>query len=323
MRLAALSTYIPPERIAAEAIVRAAGGSLAEARVFERMFGLQAVARFPQGRALSDLFAPMIPELEAAHDGAPPDTLITVSGLPGSGAETRLNPGDLTARFGFLRQISHLYRIDQNNCGGVFWALDMARNLLTAGGARSVLVLAGDTHAPLALADRYLPGCTLMGDALCGFVLDRKPGGLQVGPIALHSHPEFCFGHAGNSAQMGRFFRAHGDLVRSALDAVGFDWFGQGALLPHNVNRFAWQSFARETGLPASRIRLGLLPDVGHCYTTDPFLLLAQELSATPRPPAPLTLVSAGIGGFVGACRLTPEASLSLLSSFQIKETVS
>jgi 3-oxoacyl-[acyl-carrier-protein] synthase-3 len=318
MRLASLSTHIPKGRVATADIVRLATGSTAEARVFERMFGLSSVAVADPTKSLRDHFRPVIEQLCTGHDGTPPDALICVRGLPLHLPQSRLSLAELRDTHPFLADVRHCYEIDQNNCSGLFWALDLARVLMETGVARCVAVLAGDCHAGLTLADRYLPGCTLMGDAFCGLVLDDQPGGLRVGSPVLHSHPEFSFGYAGNVAQMGAFFAAHNRIVRGVLDELGFGWDDTALLLPHNVNRLAWQVFAQETRLRADRIHLGLLPEIGHCYTCDPFLLLQAELRTPQRrsPDDPMTLLSVGMGGFAGGCQIhdrrSPHPSRSL-----------
>lgn len=305
MRLAALSTHIPQDRVGTADIVRAATGSAAEARVFERMFGLSSVAISRPELSLGAQFLPVLEQLKHQAERTP-DALIYVRGLPLHLPQSRLPLTELRATHPYLAGVRHCYELDQNNCSGLFWALDLARILIEMRVAQSVVVLAGDTHAGLSLADRYLPGCTLMGDAFCGLVLDDQPGGLRVGAQALHSHPEFSFGYAGSVAQMGSFFAAHNRIVRAVLEEIGFGWDTAAPLLPHNVNRFAWQVFSQETRIRPDRIRLGLLPDIGHCYTCDPFLLLDAELRAQDRqaPAEPLTLVSVGMGGFAGGCQI-------------------
>jgi 3-oxoacyl-[acyl-carrier-protein] synthase-3 len=111
---------------------------------------------------------------------------------------------------------------------------------------------------------------------------------------------------------MGAFFAAHSHMVAEALEGVNFDWAGQGALLPHNVNRLAWTSFSQSHGVDLSRIRLDLLPDVGHCYICDPFLLLANELRRDPQLSGAPTLLSVGMGGYVGAANILPAPAKTL-----------
>jgi 3-oxoacyl-[acyl-carrier-protein] synthase-3 len=306
VRIAALATYVPEGRIDAEEIIRAAGGSPTEARVFRRLFGLDQVSVACRKECLHNHFRRVIADLSAASLGERPDTLIHVRGRPLKQASERLPLDHLRREHWLFSQVERHYEIDQTNCSGLFWALDFARILLEAGEMRCAVILAGDHHSDLRLGDRYLPGSTLMGDAFCGLLLDGSSAGIQIGALALHSHPEFSFGYAGDMEQMGAFFAAHGRIVRSALNEIGFDWGAGTPLLPHNVNRLAWQVFCRETGMAMERIRLGLLPDIGHCYTCDPFLLLDAELRwrATDQSSPDLTLVSVGMGGFVGACRL-------------------
>ncbi|MEP3300175.1 MAG: hypothetical protein ABJO27_27445 [Pseudoruegeria sp.] len=309
MRLAGLATHIPTERIAAETIVEAAGGTRAEAQVFCRLFDMTHVSAVPEGETLTQQLSGVIDDLSCDPSVSAPDALIHVHGQPFQGPNGIASPIQPLRRIHpFLANVQRFYEVDQHNCSGVFWALDLARTLLGTGLATSVLILGGDSHIGLPLRDRYVPGCTLMGDAFCGIVVDLDQTGPQFGEIALHTHPQFARGRAGTTAEMGAFFAAHGDMVADALKDVNFDWSGEGVLLPHNVNRMAWSSFARSHEVAASRIRLDLLPDVGHCYVCDPFLLLASERKHDPHLRGAPTLLSVGMGGYVGAVDMMPAA---------------
>ncbi|PRY76664.1 3-oxoacyl-[acyl-carrier-protein] synthase-3 [Yoonia maritima] len=311
MRLAGLATHIPTGRIAAETIIAAAGGTRAEAQVFCRMFDMTHVSAVPEGETLMPQLSGILDDLNCDQDVSVPDALIHVHGQPlqvPNGVASPIQP--LRQSHPFLANVQRCYDVDQHNCSGMFWALDLARTLLGTGLATSVLILGGDSHIGLPVRDRYVPGCTLMGDAFCGIVVDLDQAGPQFGKIALHTHPEFASGRAGTTAQMGAFFAAHSDMVARALEDVNFGWSGKGALLPHNVNRMAWSSFARSYNVAASRIRLDLLPDVGHCYVCDPFLLLAAERERDPHLRGAPTLLSVGMGGYVGAAGIVPAAKI-------------
>ncbi|KZK81518.1 3-oxoacyl-(acyl carrier protein) synthase III [Pseudovibrio sp. W64] len=309
MRLAELATYIPEDRIDAEEIIHAAGGTSTFARVFQRMFGIERVAATPTGTKTIEPLGRICDALADKHPENLPSALIHVRALPLqflSGSSPAIS---LRQSHRFLSRIQNYYEVDQANCSGLFWALDLGRTLLETGVASSVLILAGDNLSERDLTDRYLPGLTLMGDAYCGLLLDNEVCGLQVCDVTLRCQPEFSFGYSGNSDQMARFFAAHTKLVLNALEAVSFGWEGQTSLLPHNINTLVWHRFSQETGLEGNRIRLGLLPDIGHCYTTDPFLLLDHELHTARKCASEtrnddLALISVGMGGFVGACRL-------------------
>jgi 3-oxoacyl-[acyl-carrier-protein] synthase III len=309
MRLAAIAADIPMNRIDAEDIVRAAGGTTAEARVFKQLFGIEQVSASTDDASVTSNFEIILDQLAAEHAGYKPDAIIYVHGLP---LQYRKGGSPVTelAAHPLLAQVRLRYEVDQYNCSGMFWALEMADSLLRSQTARAVVILAGDGHANLSLAERYVPGCTLMGEAYCGLVVDGEAGGWRFQPMALHVRPEFHFGRAGTSQQMSQFFSAHNTMVRAVLEQTGFDWSGRTPLLPHNVNRLVWKQFCRDCSLEFSRVNLNLLPDIGHCYTSDAFLLLSALLHDAKADYDTATLVSVGMGGFIGACELRNSAPL-------------
>ncbi|SCW88827.1 3-oxoacyl-[acyl-carrier-protein] synthase-3 [Rhizobium mongolense subsp. loessense] len=311
MRLAAIAAHIPAGRIDADDIIRAAGRPLSEARVFKHLFGIEQVSAPSAPGPLASDFELILDQLLDSHSGPRPDAMIYVHGLPlqyarGRSPFTELNSHPL------LAGVKVKYEVDQHNCSGVFWALEMARHLLHGKVAHSVLIIAGDSHANVPLADRYVPGCTLMGEAYCGLIVDREDDGWRFEPIVLHIKPEFYFGRAGTPQQMNAFFSSHSSMVKAALDEAGFDWLGPAPLLPHNVNRLAWQQLCRDYRLDYDRVDLSLLPDVGHCYTSDPFLLLSELLSRADTDANAATLISVGMGGFVGACTIHKQISFPM-----------
>jgi 3-oxoacyl-[acyl-carrier-protein] synthase-3 len=194
--------------------------------------------------------------------------------------------------------------VDQHNCAGLFWALQMARQLLEAGLADCIAIVAGDCLAEFSLSRRYVPGCTLIGDAFAAVVVDAGPGGVQIGEIALSYRPEFAFGLYGSEAEMRCFNQAHDRMVKDALDTVGFLWDSNEKLLPHNVNKLIWLPFCRRQEIDLDRVQLQLLPDIGHCYTTDPLLLLDNLLTGANLEDDAVTLLSVGLGAYTGACRV-------------------
>jgi 3-oxoacyl-[acyl-carrier-protein] synthase-3 len=303
MRLAAIAADIPADRIDAEDIVRAAGGTIAEARVFKQLFGIEQVSASAGDASVVGKFELILDRLAAEHFGDKPDAIIYVHGLP---LQYRRGASPVTelATHPILAKVLLRYEVDQYNCSGMFWALEMADNLLRSRTAKAVAILAGDGHANLSLAERYVPGCTLMGEAYCGLVVDGEAGGWQFQPMALHVKPEFHIGRAGTPQQMSQFFSAHNAMVRAVLEQTGFDWSGSTPLLPHNVNKLVWRQFSRDYALELERVDLSLLPNIGHCYTTDAFLLLSALLHDAGADHDAATLVSVGMGGFVGACEL-------------------
>jgi 3-oxoacyl-[acyl-carrier-protein] synthase-3 len=305
MRLTALACHIPERRIDAEAIITAAGGRQADARVFTKLFGIERVAASEPGEPVAERFAPVLHSLARLPLTSPIDTLIYVHGLP-----TPYSPGRspltelLRTHQRLLASVRLLYELDQHNCAGLFWALEMARQLLLAQLAQCVAILAGDCLADVPLSRRYVPGCTLIGDAFAALLLDAGPGDIQIGTISLSHRPEFASGLYGSESEIRRFNQAHDQMVTDALDVVGFRWHGDEILLPHNVNKLIWVPFCRRHQIDPRRLHLHLVRDTGHCFTTDPFLLLHRLISdSTPGVDA-VSLLSVGLGAYTGVCRV-------------------
>nr|WP_230416257.1 3-oxoacyl-[acyl-carrier-protein] synthase III C-terminal domain-containing protein [Micromonospora tarapacensis] len=87
-------------------------------------------------------------------------------------------------------------------------------------------------------------------------------------------------------------------VIRDALDDAGRCLDDVSLVLPHNVNRFSWNTAAKELGLPIDRIYLENVPKLAHCFCADPFLNLATaRAEGAVRPGDTLLLVSAGQSG--------------------------
>ena len=305
MRIAALACHVPERRIDAEAIITSAGGRRADARVFTKLFGIERVAASEPGEPLSERFAPVLRCLARSVRATPIDTLIYVHGLP-----TQYPPGkspmtELCKLFPHLfLSVRLLYEVDQNNCAGLFWALRMARELLMAELAHCIAIVAGDCLADFSLAHRYVPGCTLIGDAFAALLLDAGPDGMQVGKVALQHRAEFSAGLYASESEIRRFNEAHDQMVTDVLDAIRYPWHGQEKLLPHNVNKLIWMHYCRKQRLDMNRVQLELIRDIGHCYTTDPVLLLHGLRAAGKLDGETVTLLSTGLGAYTGACRV-------------------
>ena len=305
MRLAALAVEVPPARIAVADCAAAAGASAGEGKAFSRLFGIERVAAVePAG---SHPFEAILDRLAERHDGSRPDALLHVHGSPVQHAPGASPAARLLARHPFLAAVSQAAELDQQNCSTLFWALAAASGLLASGAARTVAILAGDDHAAMPLAERYAPGCTALGDAHAGLVLDARPGGVRLGDVVLRTRTEFHPGRFGTPEEVAAFNGAHTELVAEILGALGPGPAGEAEpILAHNINRLCWSKFCRDTGTDPARIRLGLLPDVGHCWTLDAALLL-KWLLAEPDRPASAAMLSVGQGGFLGGARVTFE----------------
>lgn len=303
LRLAALATLIPQERRSVADCVAAAGGTAMDAKVFSRLFGIDRVSVLQGDHDPVSLFANLLAEAMTtrAPGAAPPDTAIHVHGNPvqaGAAGHLLQQLRDIAPA---LSGLERCYEMDQQNCSTLFWAIDAAGALIQSGAARSVVILIGDLMGLLPDAERYAPGCTAIGDAVAVLLLDGQSGGLRLGRPYLATLPEHASGRFGSLAEIAAFNNCHTALVSRILSVLGSD--GPGCTRPilgHNVNRLSWGRFVKDTGTDPDRIRLDLLPDIGHCYTLDALLMLPGLLD---QGGDEADLLSVGQGGFLAGSR--------------------
>jgi 3-oxoacyl-[acyl-carrier-protein] synthase III len=302
MRLAATASVVPTETLAVEDCVTAAGHPPVEARAFRRIFGIDEVRVWPRDKGFAEILRGLLDDLEDSG-AAPPDTFIYVHACPLHAVAAKAVLQSPRGVHPFLAQVGQVCEMDQNCCATLFWALDAARNMLRRGTARSILVVAGESFSDMTAADRYMPACTVLGDAYTAMVVDGGAGGLRVSDIVLRSNPEFHFGLYATDAEVHAFNRAQVRLTADVLDGMKFRPNGGEPILPHNINRFIWDQYCAASGTPRGQVWLGLLAGHGHCCSTDAFLGIDRFLGADDIRTA--VLVGVGQGGFVGGCRVS------------------
>ncbi len=290
-----MATHIPEARRSVVDCVLAAGGTVSEAKAFGRLFGIDTVAVTPVDQTVQDIFGALIARVVG---GAVPDTVIYVHGNP-------VQPGADGVVLGHVRAllvgVERAYEMDQQNCSTLFWALEGARLLLAAGTARCVLILAGDGMNGLAAGERYAPGCTAIGDGYVALLVDAQPGGVRLSVPFLATRAVHHSGRFGTADEVQAFNAGHSGFVGEILQGLGTGMAADGPpLLGHNVNRLSWAKFCKDTGFDRDRIRLDLLPDVGHCYTADAFLMLPKLVADGKEG----DLLSVGQGGFLAGCKV-------------------
>lgn len=298
--MAAAAHLVPKRTLSVEDCVAGAGHPAIEARAFRRIFGIDRVHAWPAEASFPDLLRALLDRLPAT-DAAPPDALIYAHACPlhaMPATATLAGPGGLHPR---LARVEQVFEMDQNCCATLFWALRAARGMLASGAARSILVVGGESFSDLPLTERYIPACTVLGDALVALQLDALRTGVQVCDLVLHTHSEFHAGLYAAAPDADAFNRAQTRLMSGVLDALGFEAEGEEPILPHHINRFGWEQFCAQSGTPGERVWLDLIAGHGHCCSTDAFLHLERFLGDAARS---AVLVAVGQGGFVGGCRL-------------------
>lgn len=307
MRLTRMADDIPTARVDAVDIIQAAGGSRSEARVFSKLFGIEHVAALPRTDSLLNTFLSLLDRLDVSADETPIDTLIYVHALPIQPIEGEGLTTALIRRHPALTQVKHCYEIDQHNCGGGFWGLKMLQSLFRAGLSQRALLVLGDSLSTFALGERYIPGCTILGDGFVVMLLDNQDDGIQLTPPFIEHRAEFWPGLFVESQQKSAFYAEHNAMMDHALKEIEFSFQTHDTLLPHNINRLTWLNFTRLHPEFEARIDTRLLPEVGHCCAADPFLLLSRRLENSQPLSKRCGLLSIGAGAFIGACSVLPD----------------
>ncbi|NKI73720.1 3-oxoacyl-ACP synthase [Dickeya sp. CFBP 2040] len=304
MNLVSLKTYVPKTRIPLDTLVESRGGKSSEAKIFRQLFGFNHASSLAEDESAQTCFLQLLGQACASLiDGPKIDAVILVQGLPARSPRQHVDLDVLRASCEAISDQALLFNLNQQNCATLFWGLKLADRLLSRGEVKRVALLAGDTLADFALSERYVPGCTLIGDAFACAILDAGWGECTISDIHCCHRPEFWPGLDGTQDDIRKFYRAHDELAGMALNLYTADLREQAWLLPHNINKLAWQTWARHPANAQQRVATDLINETGHCYTTDPLLLL--ESYAPAKTGCPAILLSVGLGGWVGSATVT------------------
>lgn len=181
MRLEALETLIPDTRIPAAQIIAAAGGTPDEVQGFRQLFGMDSVAMADPAHGAMGYLADLLGRLTPFDASQGPVALFHAHSLPMRADQRLTTAPKVQAALSHLgADRVELIEVDQFNCAGMFYAMASAERMLEAGQITEALIFAGDCLSDWPLAERYLPGCTLLGD---GYALLR----LSCAPVAYRS----------------------------------------------------------------------------------------------------------------------------------------
>lgn len=307
MRLVAHANHVPEARLTVEDCILAAEKPRMEAKAFPRIFGIRQVSTCPEDLDLGPLMSGMLDDVQtkAGSDAVKPDVVIYAHANPVQAVKGSNAIRAMAKSHPFLTETQDVFEMDQNCCATLFWALEVAKGMIARGTANAVVILAGDSYSALPKADRYLAGCTVLGDAFTALLLDGREDGAQIRDIALETHLDFPSGHYGSSEETHAFNAAHAKMVGDVLTRIGHG--ADEPLLPHNINSFSWNQYCARTGLDPAQVWLDQLSDLGHCGTIDGVLNLDRFLDADPAASA--VLLGLGQGGFVGGCRVSKSQS--------------
>ncbi|MEZ5868453.1 MAG: hypothetical protein R3D46_08410 [Defluviimonas denitrificans] len=240
MRLEAIETIVPEQRIDVADTIRDAGGGVDEIRLFQQLFEMQTLAAADPAKGMHGYLADLLDRIGPAPQELGPVALLHAHSLPARSGQRLADLGRL-ASHPALATLNGTWDVDQFNCAGMFYALAAAERMLRAGTVGSALIFGGDCLSDWPLAQRYVPTCTALGDGYALLRVSKRPGGLQLGDL-----DALFRGLCGRSGWPGR---GNGPLQpRPYRHCAPNPCHGgtrprSGSLFPHNINGLSWRLF--------------------------------------------------------------------------------
>ncbi|MEU4895163.1 hypothetical protein AB0B12_20160 [Streptomyces sp. NPDC044780] len=214
-------------------------------------------------------------EQTLAHSPHPPDLIVYVS-------ENDPDTAASLARLGQrlrLPAAEHL-ALSGRDCGNLAPALETASALLATGRYERVLLVLADR----ARAGRRVmaSGLSVFSDGAAACLLTRRPP--AAGPVL---RVEAVAGRTAvrpddDPARQGVLTTARlaSDSVAALLDVSGLTWEDVTQVVLPNYRPTAQRFLTAALGVPAGRLSLGPVTDIGHCFSADPLLTVGRRAAA-------------------------------------------
>lgn len=215
-----------------------------------------------------------------------------LSAAPGVGSSIRylvyahsvsdLTPADVLAA-DRLRDMLGLsdtdaFALTHLNCVSGLEALDVAGQLLRAGGdpVARALVVTGEN--PAAARTRHIANTSLLGHAAAACLVGLDGQGGRVLSYAVRTAGEFADGLLLGRELLAQFADTYSALVvgviEEALRRADVSLDDVALLVPHNVNVTSWRRLCDQLGLSLDRVFLDNVARYAHAYSSDPYLNL-------------------------------------------------
>jgi 3-oxoacyl-[acyl-carrier-protein] synthase-3 len=300
--LAAVSAYLPAQRLSIEDLADRHGLSHTQVRLFRRFHGLAEVCREPG--TLLDLLVRTIESLDELR-GRERQVRYVLYARSLPAVPYPLNPlHDLCRMFGLGHALA--FTVTHHACATSLLAVDIAGRLLAADGDPDALALVLAGEKAFTADAELVPETTIFGEG-SGACLVR-PGGHRDRLLAYATHLRGDFdGRLIEDAELfARFQRVYPEslaaTILAAVDRAGLRLDEISLILPHNVNAVSWRRLCRRIGYPIERVLLDNVPVTGHSFAADAFI---NYRTAAERdllcPGSPYLIAAAGLGATFSA----------------------
>lgn len=269
-----IESFLPERSITIDELADDLRLTRSKLRLFQRIYGLERI-RFDPEMGLFDLVLPAARRaLIAAPDPCKVDYVIFAH------TTQALTPAHLDAAQVIRDELglfhAEAFALSQQNCASGMGAVDVAAELLRAGGdheARALVVTGERAFSPHV---QLIPDTTIMGDAAAACLVGIDGTGDTVDSYATRTLGEFSSGMLLDEEgwlQFGRVYpQVLAEVMRQAVAEAGLELSDIDLVIPHNVNLFSWRQTIKELDLAREKYFLDNVPRFSHCYASDVFV---------------------------------------------------
>jgi 3-oxoacyl-[acyl-carrier-protein] synthase-3 len=272
-----IEAYAPERSVPVEVAADRLGLNRHQARMFRRVHGLGTLRDDPAESLIDLIRIPAERVLATLPDRGSVRYLIYAHTIQ------NVTPSYLDAAQEVRRVLeldsAEAFAVTQQNCASGFAAVDIAGELLRAGGDpchRALVVTGEKTFSRIA---QLIENTSIMGEASAACLVGLDGPGARVRSYVVHSagqHADIFRPSAATQSEFGNTFTAR--LIRVITQVVseaGLSLDEIELIVPHNVNLSSWRKVIPELGVDRKQVFLDNIGAYGHTFCSDSFLNLA------------------------------------------------
>lgn len=271
-----VEAFAPARSVSIEEIAKSGGLNRYQARMFQRIRGLERIHSDPDLDLFDLLAAPAIALLKSVPDPDRIRYLIFAHTFPELAPSFVIATERLHTRLGLARAES--FALTQQNCASGLAAIDIAGELLKADGDASAQALIVTGEKPFTGLVQFMLNVSIMGEASAACLVGLNGPGSRTVSYAAKTCGEFSDGFRMTAEAQREFGNTYNtyllEVMERALADAGLSLSDIAMVVPHNVNLSSWLRLCKKVGLDKERVFLDNVAEYSHCYCSDPFLNL-------------------------------------------------
>jgi 3-oxoacyl-[acyl-carrier-protein] synthase-3 len=265
-----IGTYLPEGRVTIEELGATFGLSTMQVRVFRKYHKLGEALRDPGG-SLVDLLRHAVDALAMTPQHRARIRYVLYARTFPVTVPYPHNPlHELCRAVGLAH--AQAFAVSQQACASGLLALDLAGRLLASEAPDALaLVLAGEKA--FTGETQFIPETSMFGEGASACLVSADGDRDRQLSFVARLRGEFDGELDDVAAEFQRIYHdALGEAVTAAVEQAGLTLDDIAVILPHNVNRVAWQRACKRIGFPLERVVLDHVTTAGHLFCADAFV---------------------------------------------------